>query len=212
MYEGLTQNDLKQLFNNSLLLYKGKPTKVRAIGEDRIFRLFDLSSQKYFTEKNPCEHFQAPVLRIGMINIGGSVLYLDRRPLRQYIIGFCTENTRFSCLRVEYPELGMAETQRKAMLLEDKSIAEAMVGNYPTLKDCLDGVKQFGGAMAFDHQFAVDVERRIYYRTVCVGKIPARCTTVEKIDFIPNFRYLKILLEGMYEKDLRTAGALLTKP
>lgn len=210
MYAELTQHDLKQLFDRSLILYKGKPTKVRAIGTDRKARLWDLATQREFTAVNPYDGFQAPVLRIGMVNIGGSVIYVERRPMRQYIIGFSADNSSFQTLRVEYPELGSDMTVRKAATLEDKSISDAMTNQYPTFKECLEFLKDFGGARAFDHQFAIDEERNVFYRAQKVGKLPARCSTTDKIEFVDSHKYLKILLEGAYEKDLRTAGSLFS--
>lgn len=209
MYAELSQHDLQQLFDRSLILYKGKPTKVRAIGMDRKARLWDLTTQRESTVVNPYDLFQAPVLRIGMVNINGSVVYVERRPMRQYIIGFSSENSRFSTIRAEYPD-GAEATARKASLLEDKSIAEAMTNQYPTLKECLEFLKDFGGARAFDHQFAIDSERHVFYRCQKVGRLPPRCTTADKIEFGDSHKYLKILLEGTYEKDLRTAGSFFS--
>lgn len=210
MYAELNQHDLRQLFDRSLILYKGKPTKVRAIGADRKARLWDLTTQKESTVTNPYDFFQAPVLRIGMVNMGGSVIYIERRPMRQYIIGFSQENSLFRTIRAEYPELGADRTIQKAATLEDKSIADAMTNQYPTFKECLGFLKDFGGARAFDHQFAIDDENNVYYRAQRVGKLPARATTVDKIEFVDSHRYLKILLEGTYEKDLRTAGSFFS--
>lgn len=207
MYDQLGVHDLRQLFNNSLLLYKGRPTKIRAISDDRGFKMFDLTTQKGHINKNPYADLQAPILRIGMVNIGGSVLYIQRKPMRQYTIGLCMENIKCDTLRVNYPELGAEGTLRKACLLEDTSISDAMLGKYPSFKECLEHTKEFGGAMAFDHQFAIDAERKIFYKTQTVGNLPAKCSTVERIELGKNFSYLKILLEREYETNLPTLGS-----
>lgn len=194
--------DLKQFYLDTVILYKGKPAKVKKISAEKVFLILDLTTMKTFTDKEGAKFIDPPIRRLGMVNFMGSVLYVERVPYRKFQIGINSQNVKVSALPVEYPE-GRAETVNQFRKFENIEIGECMFNIYPTIKECLENIEEFGGAAAFDKQFAINRERTIYYKTKAVGTLPPRCSSANKIKWNPGYEHLSILLENNHEKDLR---------
>lgn len=202
MADRVTYEDLCQYYSQSLVLYKGKVHKVKSISMERSFRLLNLHTMKTITDPKGEEHIQPLMRRMGMLNLDGSVLYLQRQPVRKYNIGITEANVVFKILDVQYPADAIL-TKKKAQTFECPEIADMLFDVYPTLKESMAQVKEFGGASAFDKQFAVDNRFNIHYKSWRVGSIPKNCSTVAKIEWSPGYEHLGILLENGYEKSLR---------
>jgi hypothetical protein len=205
MYDGMSLGDQSQLFGQSLLLYDGKFVKVKSIHEELNYRLFNIKTQKTSTVKVSLNKFAPPMKRLGMINIGGSVFYIYRRPIRQFSVGLTKDNIRVESLDVPYPER-RGDVQERVRFLECVELEDCLMNVYPSIAECIAENKILGGAMAFDKQFAIDCHRRIFYKTQYVGDMAKNCSTVQKIVWLPGFSHLNLLLEKNYEKDLRDSA------
>lgn len=195
--------DLKQYFLGTVVLYKGKPVLVKAINVEKIFKMLDLFTQKTIIDDDAVKHITPPMRRLGMINICGSVVYCERRPARIYQMGINKNNLRFHELLVPYPE-GANITLQKAKLTDSVEFAEMLFGKYPTFLECIEMVEKFGGAAAFDKQFAIDNGRGIWYKTKNVGHLLKGGKSVDNIKWDSGYEHLILLLKGNYEKDSRT--------
>lgn len=114
-------DDLIQLYLNTLVLYKNKPIFVDGIGKTKKVTYFDLSTQRNMVVDYKEGIFKAPTRRIGFINIGKSVVYSYRNPVRRYKIGYSHENLKFLTIEVSYPE-SRSITKERAMSLKSPEI------------------------------------------------------------------------------------------
>lgn len=197
--------DVRQMYEHTVVMKGSKPVYVSRVGERGEVRFTDLLSNKKDVVEFSLKTFLPPAARrLGMINVCGSVVYASRIPVRRYKVGFSTENINVKHLDVEYPE-GADATLLRIKKLECPEIAEAMLNKYPTLEKALKTVEKFGGAVAFDKQFAVDARKRVWYKTKRVGKVPDGVTECAGIVFDKGHEHLSILLDGNYEKAIRAA-------
>lgn len=209
MDKRVSVDDLRVFYNGQLVAHNNKPVFVKQITGDRIARILDILTQKEYSTKE-IDEITPPMRRIGMVNSCGSVVYVERQPHRKMNMGLYSGNTNVQHLPVEYPE-GREITQARVSTFNCVEVGVAYMDKYPTLKECIKHVKEFGGAMAFDHQFCIDEEFRILYKTYRVGTLPRNCSTVEKIEFDLNHSYLSGIIGGLYEKDLATFGKTCTR-
>lgn len=199
-------NDLRTFFEKQLVSHKNIPVYVARINEEKVARAVNLLTQKTFNIENVGEIIPLP-RRIGNVNIDGGVIYVQRQPVRVMQMGVNGNNTKASCVPGSYLEgRQQDDAKRKLFRFDCLELGEAVMDNYPTLKECIKHVKEFGGGMAFDKQFTITDEFHIYYRTARVGKLPKTCSTVERIEFEEGFKHLSILLGGAYAKDLAEFG------
>ena len=79
-------------------------------------------------------------------------------------------------------------------------------GIYPSFEAALDQVKTFGGACAFDRQFAIDEERRIFYKRYKVGKAGRGAIDKRGIILDDRYAFLKSVIGGFdYEEAERNS-------
>jgi hypothetical protein len=200
MDKRVSLEDLRTFFQGQLCSHNNRPIFVRRINEERSAKLVDLLTQKTYVLEN-LDELQVPMRRIGMVNCMGSVIYVERTPQRKMQMGLSSSNVKFSTLAVEYPE-GRDHTYRRVAAFDNVDIGNAYMNIYPSIKECLKHNKEFGGAMAFDKQFAIDEESKVFYKTKRVGTMPRGCSTIERIVFENQYTHLSLLLGGAYEKDL----------
>lgn len=200
--------DIRQMYEHTIVMHGNKPVYISRVGDRGEVRFTDLLSQKKEVEEFSLKAFTPPAARrLGMINTCGSVVYASRVPIRRYKVGISFENLKVDSIRdIEYPE-GKEQTVNRIRQLEAREIAEAMLNKYPKLKEALKTVEKYGGAVAFDKQFAVDWKRRIIYKTKVVGSIPPGVDTVDGIQFNKGYEQLGLLLDGKYEKAIRAVKA-----
>ena len=202
MDKRVSLEDLKTFFQGQLVSYNNRPVFVRLIASATAAKVVDLLTQKVIVVEK-LDDLQIPMRRIGMVNVMSSVVYVERAPVRKMQMGINNSNANIRQLDVQYPE-GKDATVRKVMGFDTVDVGNAYINVYPSLKECLKHNKEFGGAMAFDKQFAIDAENSIFYKRTHVGSLPRNCSTVERIEFVPQYKYLSILLGDAYEKDLAT--------
>lgn len=192
--------DVRQMYEHTIVMKGSKPVYISRVGDRGEVRFTDLLSNKKDVVEFTLKTFTPPAARrLGMINVEGSVVYASRLPVRRYKVGLAYENLIVKSLDVEYPE-GKEHTVERVRGLQSTEIAEAMLNKYPTLKEALATVAKFGGAVAFDKQFAVDARRRVYYKTKRVGNVPPGVNECAGIVFDAGNEQLGMLLDGNYEK------------
>lgn len=199
-------DDLRTYFVGTIVLYKGKPCKVRSINEDKVYRITNLMTGKTASIQNAHKDILPPARRLGMVNICDSVMYVSRIPYRRYQIGINSQNVQVRPLAgASYPE-GKENTKDVLRTFEGQGIAKCMLNDYPTFEEAIQLAKETGGCWAFDKQFAVDDKQRIYYRTTSVGVIAANKKSQDDIQFLKEYRHLSFLLGEPYEKDFSNLG------
>lgn len=199
----LSYDDITQQFYKNIVLYEGKPVYVTGVSRETLKVTFtELLTGKRSNAPFSLKTFLPPAVRIGLVNTCGSVVYVVREPKRKMTMGLNSGNLRIKELAVDYPE-GIVETFAEIKTLKSADLARAMIGEYPSFEECLEHVKEFKGAMAFDRQFAIDNNRMIFYKTGCVGHLPKNCNRVDTIAFDKPHQHLALLIGDNCGETLR---------
>lgn len=165
----ISVRDLKTMYRSTLVLWKGKPVTVLDISEDYVFSVYDLETQKMKTVRWNPDNFSAPTVRIGYVNLGTNCAYCHRVPSRRYKIGLSAENVKM--IGTDHP-LNESEDDVASYTLHrmrSPQLYKALMGDYPTLEEAYASAMEFEGTIAFDKQFAVGHEGKIYYKGKHVG-------------------------------------------
>ncbi len=168
--DDISVRDLKMMYKDSVILWKGAPALVKNVSEDYRFTLWDLGEQRLRYVKWIAENFAAPAIRIGYINLGTNCIYAHRIPIRRYKVGLASENT------VRIPQdhrLNAYEDEiasNTIAYLNSVNLFNALVNNYPNLEDAYAEAKEVNGVVAFDKQFAVSHNDSVYYKGKFVGR------------------------------------------
>jgi hypothetical protein len=196
----VSNEDLRQYWKATACLIKGVPSFVIEIiraeeqGKLRVhYRdLTTMVPKRELISPNEISHVNN---RLGFMNSNGLCAYISRTPVRKYMMGLSDGN-----IRVERP--GRMDYRRDLhdFSVQSREFADMINGKYPTIKQSLDIIKDFGGAVAFDRQFAIDEERNIYYKAQIVGKAGRGTIDRRGLVFKPEFEYLKSVI-GAYDND-----------
>lgn len=187
--------DLVQLFKNTVVLHKNKPVYVEDIAPDKTFFIKDLATQRSKFVPFSMKDFTGPKRRIGCVNIGNSVVYVARIPVRRYKMGLSADNTQVKFLEdVDYNS--KAEIKQRIARFDTPEIADAMNGVYPSFEEAIKRAIQFHGTVAFDKQFSVCCRRYIHYKHEMVGKIKTGKSQISDIVFNDGKEYLSSLLKA----------------
>ncbi len=204
MFDELSRADQKQLFDSSVVMSNGNFVFVESIGENG-YKLFDLKGQK--TDLFPADVYKTftPVYkRLGFVNLTDSVAFLARTTIRQYVVGYNSQNVRV--LTDYIPGIAMMKGREGKLtinqLLKSKTFYESLLGEYPTLNKAWKIAEEFKHPVAFDKQFAINHDKTVVFKLMgVVGKYNLKTKVV---DFIDGYEHLKLLLENPCGKDLRT--------
>ncbi len=197
--------DIDQLYNKSIILYKGRPSKVIGVSRDGNLNVLTLANGRKNVVKFVKADFKPITGRIGFINHNGHAFYAYRTPMRRYSIGLTNQNTSIRYL-VGHQNLAY-KAMDKVVMMDSVAWDSALTNDYPSFKDAIRIAKDLNGSCAFDKQFAIDFQRNIFYKHICVGVLPVRASTIARIEFNPGFDFLQVLLEPNYEKTVRTFEA-----
>lgn len=199
MKRQMNVDDVRQKFEGSIVMFNKRPVLFNKIAGDWSCRIFDLMDQEEKQVEFKEDEFHPPVPRIGMVNINGSVLYVERMPVRKFKLGLNRDNLKVNLVPgVFYPEGERAATA-EIHGLKSKALGSALLGKYPTKTTAFKRLSQFEGAVAFDKQFAVDSNGFLYYKMQRVGR-----HNFSVLTFDEQFKHLEILLDKAYEKSYRT--------
>lgn len=200
MDDRVSLNDLHVFFLKQVVFYSNQPVHVKAINEEKKAKVVNLLTQKALTvDSSELSGFQR---RIGNVNIDGGVVYIQREPVRVMQMGVNTSNTKMYEIRESFALDGHHDAKDKLKRFDCVELGLAIMDKYPTIRECIKHNKEFGGGMAFDKQFSIMANNRIYYRRAHVGDMQKGCSTVEKIVWIRGFEHLALLLGETYGKDL----------
>jgi hypothetical protein len=199
--------DLRTFYQGTVAMFKRIPVYVVGVGTGREMRIRNLLNNRESVELYDPKTFASSVNRLGMVNVKGTAYYLQRTPQRRYQMGINKSNTVSRTLPgVDYRghDVGRDEMGR----CDCVEVAKTLIGKYTTFPEALEIVKTFGGAVAFDRQFAIDQHRAVFYKSKIVGQLPRMCTGPEMIVFDQGFEYLKSVIgEPSYEKIASSIGA-----
>lgn len=201
MDKRMTSVDANQMFTNSVITYKNKACMVLNVSRDmRTAVLFDLASQKEKEVVFDFDEFNKPTRRLGFINVDKSIIYSSRLAVRKYKSGLTEENVLFEMIDgVRYP-LGVGDTIKFLKRLRSKELSDCLAGKYPTFAKAFEMVTQKDyKAVAFDKQFAVCANGRIWYKTSLVGV----CTDGKNIKIQEQYKQLLPLIRNTDEAVIR---------
>ena len=200
MDDRVSLNDLHVFFLKQVVFYNNQPVHVKAINEEKKAKVVNLLTQKALTvDASELSGFQR---RIGNVNIDGGVIYIQREPVRVMQMGVNTSNTKAYEIRESFAREDYYEAKDKLKRFDCIELGLAIMDKYPTIRECIKHNKEFGGGMAFDKQFSIMANNRIYYRRSHVGDMQKGCSTVEKIVWVRGNEHLALLLGEKYGKDL----------
>ncbi len=200
----LANADIETLYQNCLVIHNGVLARVMSIDygmEPVHFTLLNLSTQKRFIVPFKQEEFKSPEKRIGFVNIMQSCVYVVRLPVRKYHFGIHVSNIELRFPHVNYPHDAL-RTKEAARKLTSVEIYNAYAGKYPSIKEATENAAKWKGACAFDKQFCVSHEGKVFYKETQVGVIDNN-----SVKFDEQYSYLETVLEGNYEKTSRTFRA-----
>ena len=181
--------DIQQKLEKSILMRNNRPYLFLQYGGARV-RVYDLLDQKEQVIEYSEDDWKAPVPRLGMVNINGSVVIAKRIPIRRYKLGLSVENLDVQTIPgIHYPDRGGDRSVREVVGLKSKALAQTIMGQFPSLTQALQKVSQFEGAVAFDRQFCVDSEAYLYYKETRVGKHDGN-----SIFFNEGYQHLSVLV------------------
>lgn len=174
MGERISAEDARMMYKDTLCEYKGDLVFVAGIGNDMETLIREVSSMKLKRVKFDTDDFAAPSRgRLGYVNFGQMAVYMFRNPRRMYKNGLCQENIE---TKMEGGFRYTAEEERYvAMMLQrplDPCFQETYAGNFPSLEDAVKKVaNKEARLIAFDRQFAVASDGKVYYKNQFVGGI-----------------------------------------
>lgn len=184
--------DVQQKFESSILMYRNAPVLFLKIAAGmQTCRLYDLMGQQEMVVDFNEDDFAPPIPRIGMVNIGGSVIYVNRIPVRRYKLGLSTENLRANLVRPAVnPDVRQDRFVNEIRGLRTRELAMTLLKKFPTKKAAFRHLSQFNGTVAIDKQFAVTSEETLIYKQTVVGR-----HNFEKIKFNDEFKHLEQILK-----------------
>lgn len=195
----LSLQDQIQQYGNSLILYKGKPHKVKSITGE--VKLLDLKTQRTKLVAFDLEKFQPVVLRLGYVNSENNAVFVARKPMRQFCTGIKSDNCSIGGNRGMSTQFDMRTSELRVKQFDTPEVYDMLMGHYPSLKSAAKEAHDLMCSIAFDKQFAIDAAWNIFYKDTKVGSYDG-----VKIIFNKSHEYLSILLDGKYEKATRAFG------
>ena len=193
--------DAQQMYDGTLLLYKGQPHKVLSINRDVQFVLLNLETQKKSIVDFEEKHFRPFTKRLGMVNCNDGVAYVSRIPVRKYWNGLSAGNISIKQL-VGDRHSNFNAVRADVQSLQSASLGECLSNHYPSFSEALKWVKSFYGAYAFDKQFAVGTDGYVWYKTEHVGNWDETTKTIQDIVWLPGKDHLLMLLDGSWKNQI----------
>jgi hypothetical protein len=183
------EHDFGQLFGNNVLEWKGQLIYFTVYNrETNTFRAKRLTGDKHgeviISQFNK-DDFKYPNFRLGYVNFDEGAAYFQRIPVRQYKVGFCTNNVR----ALNYNE--------RAVKFSFDSLECRMMFNkeYPSAEDAWNIAKQCGIVVAFEKQFAISPADVLIYRgSTIVGKY----TQKKGPELFPEYSFLEGHMENLH--------------
>lgn len=201
--ERVSIEDLRTFWKGCVAVFQGEPVFVIGVGDRREAKVKRLRDGSITTIDLTKEGLIPPDGRLGFVNLNGTVIYTQRRPVRKFMMGINDQNLHVRMLK-EYLRYEAGEIHR--LSTTSMEFYRTLKGEYPSLEEAIDQVKTFGGAVAFDRQFAVDEDRNLYYKMYRVGKVGRGCVDKRGLILNPGYEFLKSVIGGFdYEEASRNS-------
>lgn len=196
-----TLDDLRTFWKGCIATHNGVPLLVIGVArkEDTISanvkeiqtgRIFAIDLKDEFTLKPPDS-------RLGFVNLNGMAIYTSRTPVRRFMMGINDSNLTTK----HVPDMRYERGEIHRVSTSSIEFANTLLGKYPSFEEALEQVKVFGGLCAFDRQFAVSQDRKIYYKTDPVGIAARGAVDHRGMIFNKNREYLKSVI-GAFNHDI----------
>lgn len=200
--DDLSVRDIQQLFHGCLISYKGTPSFVHRVMENRNIVVEQLGADKVETVKFALDDFKSLNARLGFVNTAVGCAYVKRRPVRRYQVGISTENMAVDYMGTEYD----AAIKNEIATLKSGAITHTINGDYPELAEAYETSVSLHSSFAFDRQFCVRYDGAVFYRgRKLVGFLeidPDQPLDISCIRFDDEYTHLITLLDGSYGKSI----------
>lgn len=191
----LNLNDIIQQYNGCLIFYKGKPHKVKRCAD--VITLLDVATQRTKLVEFSLKDFSAPFLRLGYLNVDNTATFIARKSVRMMNVGLNLNNCEFQS---HPPAEGIDhKLEMKIYDMECVEYGDMFFNHYPSLEEARKKAQKLAGSVAFDKQFCIDYNDRIYYKGGHVGAYSGK-----QIEWKAGKNYLSTVLGEYDEKNLRT--------
>lgn len=201
----LNYDDVIQQYNNCIVLKGNEPVMLKVVDQERegtMVRVTNLRTGKSDTEIFKQANFRSPAVRLGFMNVKKTCIHVSRLPVRKMQVGINLQNVRFTTLPREedYQALKIAQGFGAAF-------RNTIVADYPTFSKAMKMVSEDHTAVAFDRQFAVTKDFKIFYKAQEVGTVGKNIRNTDHIVFKDGYEHLSILIGDKYEQSLQRTRA-----
>lgn len=183
--------DAKMMFQDCILLFNGALRYVAGMdNEVASLREVNADPKRIIESHNNFDAFSPIKTRLGYINYGPtkSAIYLERMPIRQFKIGLTSGNIRMCSIHSRHAHQALEAFPRI------DGLEQCLNNKYPSLKAAITAVIEKGfSSVAFDKQFAVSTEKRVYYKNTFVGTFDEE---THVIALHPQYQYLESVMIG----------------
>lgn len=190
--DNINVEDINILFSRTLVLYKGEPVFVHKNAGREVLCEF-IETGKVEKINFNLKDFKPISHRLGYVNTAVGCAYLMRKPVRRYQVGLSYDNIQL----LETPSDFYMEIKTDISTLRSRFIVDTIKGEYPDIDSCYMNAVALNTTFAFDRQFAVTYEGRLYYR----GREFVGNYRDGEILFNEGKEYLNSLLDGSYGKN-----------
>lgn len=180
----VSMGDAEQMFLNSVVEVEGVPIAIHGwAGDGEKMAGINILTGATVSLARDADLLLAPTRhQLGYQQVGSQAIFLQRRPVRQYRVGWCDRNVD-----------GMNSARdlaRSKPYLE--SFKRMLNRDYPSMARAFQQAVQKEICLAFDRQFAVDYRGRLIYKGAQVGTFDGEC-----ISLMDNRKYLAHQLEQL---------------
>lgn len=189
----ISVDDIRNIYVNTLCTFKGTPVFFKDITYDKVAIVRNIPTKKIVETPFKLEEFSAPQQRIGYVNHRNNAFYVTRLPVRRFQVGIAKGNVGIKMLAAPGSDAWRGKEELLAFNLP--TLADAMLNKYPEFGDAYKKAIESEGIWAFDKQFAVGYDGKVYYKCQHVAFIGKGVRTLKTAKFLPGFEYLAILLK-----------------
>lgn len=189
-------SDARSIFSQCLLKVGEVYAYVLDITGDAVQHLLNVETGEAFTVRgDDFSEYSALTERLGYVNLGGHCVWLSRGPSQQYKYSLHEGNLQFGHSAYDSPLYN--SVKETVHTLRNNAIIKCLKNEYPSLMDCITAVRGDAQAMAFDKQFCINRELRVFYRGL---HYPVGRVRDGKVVFFEDFKYLNIALNGVEDE------------
>lgn len=173
MFKGLLERDVNQIFVGSVMMYDKQPVYIlsQVVGFDVMASNLDTSEEFELNLFSPQLSIRG--VNTGNVNVNGVVVNFFRCPVRRWKQGLCRDNIEVVPSEKEFlSDLTYRHSHRAVKDFQVELLKDTLKNEYPSFEKVLGEVgKNNVKEMAFDRQFSLDKEFRLYYKKEFVGAV-----------------------------------------